>query len=100
MEETIDWKSLEFTCVTEKNPPLDKEADHWFQSARAIEKGRKPGTDKQMVELYGHLKQSSRTVCVTTQHVGFYIHHFHLSLLSKNVGDSPCRGVPDRVELT
>ena len=52
MEETIDWKSLEFTCVKEKNPPLDKEADHWFKSARAIEKGERSGTDAQMVELY------------------------------------------------
>ena len=52
VEETIDWKSLEFTCVKEKNPPLDKEADHWFKSARAIEKGLKSGTDAQMVELY------------------------------------------------
>ena len=52
VEETIDWKSLEFTCVRGENPPLDKEADHWFKSARAIEKGRKPGTDAQMVELY------------------------------------------------
>ena len=52
VEETIDWKSLEFTCVKEKNPPLDKEADHWFKSARAIEKGERSGTDAQMVELY------------------------------------------------
>ena len=52
VEETIDWKSLEFTCVKEKNPPLDKDADHWFKSARAIEKGERSGTDAQMVELY------------------------------------------------
>ena len=52
MEETIDWKSLEFTCVKEKNPPFDRESDHWFKSARAIEKGERPGTDAQMVELY------------------------------------------------
>lgn len=52
VEETIDWKSLEFTCVKGKNPPLDKEADHWFKSARAIEKGHKTGTDAQMIELY------------------------------------------------
>lgn len=52
MEETIDWKSLEFTCVKEKNPPIDKEADHWFKSARAIEKGERAGTTAQMIELY------------------------------------------------
>ena len=52
MEETIDWKSLEFTCVKEKNPPLDKDADHWFKSARVIEKGERAGTDAQMIELY------------------------------------------------
>lgn len=52
VEETIDWKSLEFTCVKEKNPPFDRESDHWFKSARAIEKGERPGTDAQMVELY------------------------------------------------
>ena len=38
VEETMDGKSLEFTCVKEKNPPFDKESDHWFKSARAIEK--------------------------------------------------------------
>lgn len=52
VEETIDWKSLEFTCVKEQKPPLDKEADHWFKSARAIEKGERPGTDALMIELY------------------------------------------------
>lgn len=52
VEETIDWKSLEFTCVKEPVPLLDKEADHWFKSARAIEKGERPGTNAQMIELY------------------------------------------------
>ena len=52
VEETINWKSLEFTCIKEKNPPFDKESDHWFKSARAIQKGERPGTDAQMVELY------------------------------------------------
>ena len=52
VEKNIDWKSLEFTCVKEQNPPLDKEADHWFKSARAIEKGERPGTNAQMIDLY------------------------------------------------
>ena len=52
VEETIDWKSLEFTCIKEKIPPVDKEAAHWFKSARAIQKGERSGTDAQMIELY------------------------------------------------
>ena len=52
VEKNIDWKSLEFTCIKEQNPPLDKEADHWFKSARAIEKGESPGTNARMIELY------------------------------------------------
>jgi len=52
VEETTDWKSLKFACVNERNPPLDKEADHWFKSARAVEKGERPGTTAQMIDLY------------------------------------------------
>ena len=52
VEKTIDWKSLEFTCVKEPALRLDKDADHWFKSARAIDKGERPGTDAQMIELY------------------------------------------------
>lgn len=52
VEQNTDWKSLEFTCTKEQNPPLDKEADHWFKSARAIEKGERSGTNAQMIDLY------------------------------------------------
>ena len=36
--EKIDWKSLEFTCKQEKNPPLDPEADAWYRHARDLQK--------------------------------------------------------------
>ena len=36
--EKIDWKSLEFTCKQEKNPPLDPEAEAWYRHARDLQK--------------------------------------------------------------
>jgi len=52
MKDKIDAASLEFTCVKEQNPPLDKEADEWFQLARRIERGEQSGTAQQVLELY------------------------------------------------
>ncbi|VAW65744.1 hypothetical protein MNBD_GAMMA10-512 [hydrothermal vent metagenome] len=52
MKKKIDLASLEFSCIKEQNPPLDKEADEWFQQARRIERGEEPGTAKEVLELY------------------------------------------------
>lgn len=52
MKEEINWTSLSFTCVKERNPPVDDKADTWFKKARAIEKGETAGSTVQMLELY------------------------------------------------
>lgn len=58
----IDWKSLEFVCTQEKNPPLDPEADAWYKTALAYEKKGDEKNDAEMVRLYekaaatGHYK--------------------------------------------
>ncbi|RPU02540.1 hypothetical protein IPC927_12415 [Pseudomonas aeruginosa] len=58
----VDWKSLQFTCTKEQNPPLDPEADLWFQQARTYEKQGNEANDAEMVRLYqqaserGHYK--------------------------------------------
>ncbi len=58
----LDWKAMAFTCTTEQNPPLDPEADVWFQQARAYEKLDQEANDKEMLHLYrqaaerGHYK--------------------------------------------
>jgi len=52
MKKKIDLASLEFSCIKEQSPPLDKEADEWFQQARRIERGEQPGTAKEVIELY------------------------------------------------
>ncbi|VAW61197.1 hypothetical protein MNBD_GAMMA10-2142 [hydrothermal vent metagenome] len=52
MKKKSDLASLEFSCLKEQNPPLDKEADEWFQQARRIERGEQPGTAKEVIELY------------------------------------------------
>ncbi len=58
----LDWKAMAFTCTTEQNPPLDPEADVWFQQARAYEKLDQEANDKEMLRLYrqaaerGHYK--------------------------------------------
>lgn len=49
---TIDWKSLEFTCTKEKNPPLDPEADQWYRTARNLQKQDEERFATQIVELY------------------------------------------------
>ena len=43
-----------FTCAYEKdhNPPLDAEADLWFQQARALEKTRAVKQSRTIIELY------------------------------------------------
>ena len=33
----VDWKSLEFSCISEQNPPVDPEADRWNEEARALQ---------------------------------------------------------------
>ncbi|MBG4396799.1 sel1 repeat family protein, partial [Pseudomonas aeruginosa] len=50
--EPLDWKSLEFTCKKEKNPPVDPEADSWFKAARALEKRGSEANDAEMIALY------------------------------------------------
>jgi len=52
MKKKIDLASLEFSCLQEQSPPLDKEADEWFQQARRIERGEEPGTAKEVLALY------------------------------------------------
>ncbi|VAW68146.1 hypothetical protein MNBD_GAMMA08-1485 [hydrothermal vent metagenome] len=52
MKKKSDLASLEFSCIKEQNPPLDKEADEWFQQARRIERSEQPGTAKEVIELY------------------------------------------------
>ncbi len=52
MSKKIDLKSFTFVCMKEQKPVFDKEADQWFQQARAIEKRELPGTDAQVLALY------------------------------------------------
>jgi TPR repeat protein len=43
-----------FTCAYEKdhNPPLDAEAERWFQQARGLEKARAVKQSRTIIELY------------------------------------------------
>lgn len=50
--EKIDWKSLEFTCNQEKNPPLDPEADAWYRHARDLQKRDQDKYIHTIVELF------------------------------------------------
>jgi TPR repeat protein len=53
-EQSIDWKTLEFTCKREKDlwPKVDAEADGWFQHARQLERDNREGSEKYIVEYY------------------------------------------------
>ena len=48
----IDWKSLEFTCKQEKNPPLDPEADAWYRHARDLQNRDQDKYIHTIVELF------------------------------------------------
>ncbi len=57
MDETkkIDWKTLEFKCVHEKNlwpTKRDEEAEKWFQLGRRLEKENTEGTEQAIVNAY------------------------------------------------
>ncbi|WJV25553.1 MULTISPECIES: tetratricopeptide repeat protein [Pseudomonas] len=47
-----DWKTLQFTCTKEQNPPLDPDADKLFLKARELEKKNNQANDRAMLELY------------------------------------------------
>ena len=52
---SVDWKSLEFKCVHEKDiwPKItDTEADQWFKTARAYDKSGKESVEDEMFLLY------------------------------------------------
>ncbi|WP_273864434.1 tetratricopeptide repeat protein, partial [Pseudomonas sp. B3G-3] len=56
------WKTLQFTCSKEQNPPLDPDADKLYQKARIFEEKNNEANDREMVDLYreaaerGHYK--------------------------------------------
>ena len=58
----IDWKALQFICSVEQNPPLDPEADEWFEQARKLERLDDERYDAEVIRLYekaaakGHYK--------------------------------------------
>ncbi|HXE40791.1 MAG TPA: tetratricopeptide repeat protein [Azonexus sp.] len=60
--QNIDWQSLEFTCVKAQTPPLDKEADEWFLTARILQKKDEYRHAEEIARLYkiaaerGHYK--------------------------------------------
>jgi len=59
---SVDWKSLQFSCTTERNPPIDPESDLLFKEARALERLDNEKNDQNIVSLYklaadrGHYK--------------------------------------------
>ena len=50
--ENFDWSSLEFTCTKEKNPPFDDEADHWYRTARNLQKKDEERYATEIADLY------------------------------------------------
>ncbi|MDF6002651.1 tetratricopeptide repeat protein [Pseudomonas aeruginosa] len=58
----IDWKSLQFSCTTERNPLIDPESDVLFKEARELERLDNEKNDQKMASLYqlaadrGHYK--------------------------------------------
>ncbi|MNK81881.1 putative beta-lactamase HcpC precursor [compost metagenome] len=58
----LDWKSLEFTCTPEQNPPVDPEADRWNDEARALQKRGGDVPEQEVFRLFtkaaerGHYK--------------------------------------------
>ncbi|MDB5799914.1 MAG: Sel1 repeat, partial [Rhodocyclales bacterium] len=50
--ENIDWQSLDFTCVKEVNPPLDREADQWYRTARNLQKKDEEKYYKEIFDFY------------------------------------------------
>ncbi|CAD5109794.1 tetratricopeptide repeat protein [Zestomonas carbonaria] len=70
---SIDWKSLQFTCTQEQNPPLDPEADIWFQQARAYEKQDNEANDAEMVRLYQQASERGHYKAMLNL-AGLYVH--------------------------
>ena len=48
----LDWKSLEFKCTPEKNPPVDPEADLWNNEARALQKRGGQVPEQEVLRLF------------------------------------------------
>ncbi len=53
----IEWKSLQFTCIEEQNPPLESDVDDLFKRARELEKLNNERNDAEMVRLYQEASQ-------------------------------------------
>ena len=48
----LDWKSLEFKCTPEQNPPVDPEADLWNNEARALQKRGGQVPEQEVLRLF------------------------------------------------